>query len=100
MRSHSSHNLPVQASSRGWLRFQVPRNGRYHGEMTAKELLLERAQDWTEAQAAAALRVVDAQADLTEHFDGETALTDKDLDEREDRWAEANTREAIREEPW
>lgn len=74
--------------------------GRYDGDMTAKELLLERAPDWTEAQATAALRVVDAQVALTGYFDEESTLSAKDLDAREDRWAEANAREAIREEPW
>jgi len=68
--------------------------------MTAKELLLERAPGWTEAQAVAALRVVDAQSELTAFFDGESKLSDTERDARDDRWAESSAREAIREEPW
>ena len=68
--------------------------------MTAQEQLLERAPGWTEAQATAALRVIEAQADLAAYFDGESKLSTAELDAREDRWAEANAREAIREEPW
>jgi hypothetical protein len=68
--------------------------------MTAKEQVLERAPGWSEAQATAALRVVEAQTKLTEYFDEEAKLTPAELKAREDRRAEANAREAIREEPW
>jgi hypothetical protein len=68
--------------------------------MTAKEKLLERAPGFTEAEATAALRVVDAQAELARYFDEEAKLSSDAVDEREDAWAEANAREAIREEPW
>jgi hypothetical protein len=68
--------------------------------MTAKEKLLEEAPRWTDAQATAALRVVEAQAGLAAYLDEEEQLSTKELDAREDRWAEANAREAIREEPW
>jgi hypothetical protein len=68
--------------------------------MTAKEKLLERAPGFTEAEATAALRVVDAQAELARYFNEEAKLSDEVLDERENAWAEANAREAIREEPW
>lgn len=68
--------------------------------MTAKELLLERAPGWTEAQATAALRVVDAQSALTAFFDEESKLSDAERDARDDRWAESGAREGIREEPW
>jgi ketopantoate reductase len=70
------------------------------GVVTAKEKLLEEAPRWTDAQATAALRVVEAQNGLAAYFDEEERSTEKDLDAREDRWAEANAREAIREEPW
>ncbi len=68
--------------------------------MTAKEKLLEAAPLWTDAQATAALRVVESQAGLTAYFDHETALSAEDANAREDGWAQANAREAIREEPW
>jgi hypothetical protein len=68
--------------------------------MTAKEKLLERAPDFTEAEATAALRVIDAQAALARYFDEEAKLSSETADERECAWAEANAHEAIREESW
>jgi hypothetical protein len=68
--------------------------------MTAKEKLLERAPSFTEAEATAALRVVEAQAELAHYFDEEAKRSSKALNERERAWAEANAREAIREESW
>lgn len=68
--------------------------------MTAKEKLLERAPDFTEAEATAALRVVEAQAELAHYFDEEAKLSSEALDARERAWAETNAREAIREESW
>lgn len=68
--------------------------------MTAKEKLLAEAPGWTDAQATAALRVVEAQAELEAYFDAEANLSADELDAREDVWAEQNAREAIREEPW
>lgn len=68
--------------------------------MTAKEKLLERVPDLTEAQAMAALRVVDAHERLTAYFEDEAKLSDEEIDAREDRGAESNARNAIREEPW
>lgn len=68
--------------------------------MTAKEMLLERAPGWTEAQAAAALRVIEAQDEAAAFFDDESKLSDDELDAREDRCAQASAREAVREEPW
>jgi hypothetical protein len=68
--------------------------------MTAKERLLEEAPLWTDAQATAALRVVEAQTGLAAYFDEETELSDEDADAQEDNWAQANAHEAIREEPW
>ena len=64
--------------------------------MTAKEKLLEQAPRWNDAQATAALRVVEAHDELAAYLDeqGQSA------DEREDRWATENAREAIREERW
>lgn len=64
--------------------------------VTAKEKLLQQAPQWNDAQATAALRVVEAHDELAAYLDGETLSTD----EREDRWAMANAREAIREERW
>lgn len=68
--------------------------------MTAKEQLLERVPSLTEAQATAALRVVDAQEQLAAFFEDEAKLSAEQLDARDDRWAQSNAREAIREEPW
>lgn len=73
---------------------------RYSFGMTAKEKLLEEAPRWTDAQAIAALRAVENQDELAAYFDEETKLSADELDKREDRWAEANAREAVREEPW
>lgn len=68
--------------------------------MTAKEKLLERAPELTEVQAEAMLRVLKAQDELEAYFDAEAKLTPSELKAREDRRAEANARELIREEPW
>jgi hypothetical protein len=68
--------------------------------MTAKELLLKQAPRWTDAQATAALRVVASETELDTYLDEESKLSADELDAREDRWALANAREAIREEPW
>jgi hypothetical protein len=77
------------------------RSATYHRvAMTAKEKLLERAPGFTEAEATAALRVVEAQAELARYFDEEAKLSRDAVHERENTWAEANAREAIREEPW
>lgn len=64
--------------------------------MTAKEKLLQQATRWNDAQATAALRVVEAHDELAAYLDkqGQSA------DERENRWATENAREAIREERW
>lgn len=64
--------------------------------MTAKEKLLQQAPQWNDAQATAALRVVEAHDELASYLDDESLS----VDEREDRWAKANAREAIREERW
>ena len=68
--------------------------------MTAKEKLLERAPELTEVQAEAMLRVLKAQDELEAYFDAEAELSEEEIAAREDRWAETNAREAIREEPW
>jgi hypothetical protein len=68
--------------------------------VTAKEKLLERAPELTEVQAEAMLRVLKAQDELEAYFDAEAKLSDEEIAASEDRWAEANAREAIREEPW
>ena len=68
--------------------------------MTTKELLLKEASHWTDAQATAALRVVASQTELGAYLEQESKLAASELDAREDRWAEANARTAIREEPW
>lgn len=64
--------------------------------MTAKEKLLQQATEWNDAQATAALRVVEAHDELASYLAKETSSAD----EREDQWATANAREAIREERW
>lgn len=68
--------------------------------MTAKEKVLELAPRWSEAQATAALRVVQAQDELAAYFAAEAELTPAQLQAREDRRAEANASSLIREEPW
>ena len=67
--------------------------------MTAKEKLLKRAPGFTEAEATAALRVVEAETELARYLDEEAKLSDDALDKREHAWAEASAREAIRKEP-
>jgi hypothetical protein len=64
--------------------------------MTAKQKLLQQAPQWSDAQATAALRVVEAHDELASYLDEDAASTK----EREDSWAVANAREAIREERW
>jgi hypothetical protein len=64
--------------------------------VTAKEKLLQQAPQWNDAQATAALRVVEAQGELASYLNEDAASADK----REDSWAVANAREAIREERW
>jgi hypothetical protein len=64
--------------------------------MTAKEKLLQQAPQWNDAQATAALRVVKAHDELASYL----AKEGSSADEREDQWATANAREAIREERW
>ncbi len=68
--------------------------------MTAREMVLAQAPNWTEEQATAALRVVAAQFDLAAYLDDEARLSAERLDAQEDRWAMASARDAIREEPW
>lgn len=64
--------------------------------MTAKEKLLQQAPRWNDAQATAALRVVEAHDELAAYLDKQG----RSADEHEDRWATENAREAIREERW
>jgi hypothetical protein len=68
--------------------------------MTAKVRLLAQAPSWTEAEATAALRVMEAHAQMAAYLDDEARLSNEGLDAREDAWAEQNAREAIREERW
>jgi predicted phage-related endonuclease len=68
--------------------------------VTAKEQLLKEAPGWSEATAAAVLRVVEAQSKLEAWFDRESKLSPEQVQEREARWARANARDLIREEPW
>lgn len=64
--------------------------------MTAKERLLQQAPQWNDAQAIAALRVIEAHDELASYLDEDASSASED----EDRWARANAREAIREERW
>jgi hypothetical protein len=68
--------------------------------MTAKELVLQQLPDWSEEQATAALRVVASQSELAAYLDRESKLSPEQLKARDHRWAEADARDAIREEPW
>jgi biopolymer transport protein ExbB/TolQ len=69
-------------------------------DMTAKEQLLREAPQWSEALATAALRVAEAQTEIDSYFDAEAKMSAEEIKAREDRWALANARQAIREEPW
>jgi hypothetical protein len=64
--------------------------------MTAREELLRPAARWNDAQATAALRVVEAHNDVAWYLDEEGPSADKP----EDRWAAASAREAISEKRW
>jgi hypothetical protein len=64
--------------------------------VNAKETLLQQAPRWNDAQATAALRVVEAHGELASYLDRQVPSDA----EREDRWATENAREAIREERW
>jgi len=64
--------------------------------MTAKEKLLQQAPQWNDAQATAALRVVEAHDELASYLDEDATSAEQ----RKDNWAAANAREAIREERW
>lgn len=44
--------------------------------------------------------MVAAQAELAAYREQEARLSVSELDAREDRWAEVNAREAVREERW
>lgn len=68
--------------------------------MTAKERALADAPGWTEAEATAALRVVEAHRSAAAYLDEEAQLSSEELDARENAWAEQNAREAIREQRW
>lgn len=90
--------LPGPVSAHGTAALSV--SHRTLAGMSAKEKLLARAPAWTEAEATAALRVVEAHAQLPACLDDEAQLSSDELDAREDAWAEQNAREAIREERW
>jgi hypothetical protein len=64
--------------------------------VTARKKLLQQAPRWNDAQATAALRVVEAHDELASCLDEQVPSAEA----RDDRWATANAREAIREEPW
>lgn len=64
--------------------------------MTAKEKLLQQAPQWNDTRATAALRVVEAHDELASYLNEDAASAE----DREDSWAVANAREAIREERW
>lgn len=68
--------------------------------MTAKERLLELLPTLTEAQAERALRALEQSAALAGYLDTEAKLSPAELAAREDAWAAASAREAVREEPW
>jgi hypothetical protein len=68
--------------------------------VTAKEKVLERAPGWTEAQATAALAVVESQARLEAFFAAEARMSDEEIRAREVRRAEVNAGDLLREETW
>jgi hypothetical protein len=68
--------------------------------VTAKERLLELLPTLTEAQAERALHALEQNASLAGYLDAEAKLSPAELAGREDAWAAASAREAVREEPW
>jgi hypothetical protein len=68
--------------------------------MTAREMVLAQAPNWSEEQATAALRVVATQSEIAAYLDDEAGLSAEESEARDDRWATASARDAIREEPW
>ena len=52
--------------------------------MTAKEKLLAQALSWTEAEATAASRVVEANAQIAAYLDDEAPLSGQEAEARED----------------
>lgn len=51
-------------------------------------------------EAAATDRLVASHAALEAYLYEESKLSAQELDARDDRWAQENAREAVREEPW
>jgi hypothetical protein len=78
----------------------APPPGAIVNDVTAKEKLLELLPSLTEAQAERALHAVEQQAALAEHLDAEAELSLAELAAREDGWAAASARDAVREERW
>jgi hypothetical protein len=68
--------------------------------VAAKGKLLERAPGLTEVQAEAILGVLKTQDELEAYFDRKAKFSVEEFGPPEDRWARANAREAIKEEPW
>lgn len=68
--------------------------------VTAKEKLLELLPGLTEAQAERALHAIEQNAALAGYLDTEAKLSPAELAARENAWATASARDAVREEPW
>ena len=68
--------------------------------VTAKEKLLAQAPSWTGAEATAALRAVEAHAQVAAYLGDEARLSSEELSAAEDAWADQNAREVVREERW
>jgi hypothetical protein len=68
--------------------------------MTAKEKLLELLPRLTEAQAERVLHAIEQSPALAGYLDAEVKLSPAQLAAREDAWAAASARDAVREQPW
>jgi hypothetical protein len=68
--------------------------------MTAKEKLLELLPKLTEAQAERVLHAIKQNAALAGYLDAEAKLSPAELAARENAWAAASARDAVRQQPW
>lgn len=69
-------------------------------DVTAKEKLLELLPGLTETQAEQALHAIEQNAAIAGYLDAESKISAAELATREDAWAAASARDAVREESW
>ena len=78
----------------------APPAGAIVNRVTAKEKLLELLPKLTEAQAERVLHAIEQNAALAGFLDAEAKLSPAEFAAREDAWAAASARDAVREQPW